>query len=118
MNTPLIDGIKWDNPDSLAVVNSFMTEGNRDYLTGVGNNLVRFSKFNAWVGEKDRLTLADVKSIVTRETMDNNSKFQKIHSDNVFQTIIYDYGTGEMDITFTGTEGVQNHPEFVRVNID
>ena len=118
VNTPLIDGIKWDNPDSLAVVNSFMTEGNRDYLTGVGNNLVRFSKFNAWVGEKDRLTLADVKSIVTRETMDNNAKFQKIHSDNVFQTIIYDYGTGEMDITFTGTEGVQNHPEFVRVNID
>ena len=118
VNTPLIDGIKWDNPDSLAVVNSFMTKGNRDYLTGVGNNLVRFSKFNAWVGEKDRLTLADVKSIVTRETMDNNSKFQKIHSDNVFQTIIYDYGTGEMDITFTGTEGVQNHPEFVRVNID
>lgn len=118
VNTPLIDGIKWDNPDSLAVVNSFMTEGNRDYLTGVGNNLIRFSKFNAWVGEKDRLTLADVKSIVTRETMDNNSKFQKIHSDNVFQTIIYDYGTGEMDITFTGTEGVQNHPEFVRVNID
>ena len=118
VNTPLIDGIKWDNPDSLAVVNSFMTEGNRDYLTGVGNNLIRFSKFNAWVGEKDRLTLADVKSIVTRETMDNNAKFQKIHSDNVFQTIIYDYGTGEMDITFTGTEGVQNHPEFVRVNID
>ena len=117
-DTPLIDGIKWDNPDSLCVVNSFMTEGNRDYLTGGGNNLVRFSKFNAWVGEKDKLTLADVKSIVTRETIDNNSKFQKIHSDNVFHTIIYDYGTGEMDITFTGTEGVQNHPEFVRVNLD
>ena len=39
VNTPLIDGIKWDNPDSLAVVNSFMTEGNRDYLTGVGKRI-------------------------------------------------------------------------------
>ncbi|MBP5191896.1 MAG: hypothetical protein J6Z74_00980, partial [Eubacterium sp.] len=117
-DTPLTDGLTWDNPDSLCVVNSFVTEGNRDFCTINGGNYVRFVKYNAWAGEKEKLSLSDVKDIVTRETEDKASRFQKIHSENVFQTIIYDYGTGELDVTFTGTEGVVNHPKFVRINIE
>jgi|GEM_PF-366692 len=117
-DTPLTDGLTWDNPDSLCVVNSFVTEGNRDFCTINGGNYVRFVKYNAWAGEKEKLSLSDVKDIVTRETEDKASRFQKIHSENVFQTIIYDYGTGELDVTFTGTEGVVDHPKFVRINIE
>ncbi len=117
-NTPLMDGLTWDNPDSLCVINSFMTEGNADIFTGEGHNYVRFAKFNAWVGEKDKLTMADVKDIVTRETEDKESRYQKIHSENVYQTIIYDYGTGELDACFTQTEGVVNHPQYIRIKLD
>ncbi len=117
-DTPLMDGLTWDNPDSLCVVNSFVTEGNTDYCTANGDNYLRFAKYNAWAGEKEKLTLCDVKDMVTRETEDKGSRFQKIHSENVFQTIIYDYGTGELDVTFTGTEGVENHPKFIRIDIE
>ena len=56
-----------------------------------------------------------MKDIVTRETEDMESGFQKLHSENVFQTIIYDYSTGNVEVTFTGVEGVVNHPKFVKV---
>lgn len=117
-DTPLIDGVTWDNPDSLCVINSFMTEGNENQFTCYGSNFVRYTKFNTWVGEKEKLSLSDVKDIVTREKQDRASKYQKIHSENVFHTIIYDYSTGELDITFTGTEGVVDHPKFVRIELD
>ena len=117
-DTPLMDGVTWDNPDSLCVINSFMTEGNEDSFTSSGSNYVRFTKFNAWVGEKEKLSLSDVKDLVTREKQDRASRYQKLHSENVFHTIIYDYATGELDITFTGTEGVVNHPKYVRVSLD
>ena len=115
-DTPLHDGLTWDNPDSIAVVNAFATEGSDDKLTGSGGNFVRFAKFNAWVGEKDKLTVSDVKDIVTRETEDMESGFQKLHSEDVFQTIIYDYSNGDVEVTFTGVDGVQNHPKFVKVD--
>ena len=114
-DTPLMEGITWDNPDSLCVVNTFVTKDNIDNLTSVGNNFVRFTKFNTWVGEKEKLSVADVKGIVTRESTEHVSRFQKIHSENVFQTIIYDYSTGNIDVVFTGTEGVEDHPSFVRI---
>ena len=114
-DTPLMDGITWDNPDSLCVVNTFMTKDNIDNFTCVGNNFVRFTKFNTWVGEKEKLSLADVKGIVTRESTERIGRFQKLYSENVYQTIIYDYSTGNIDVVFTGTEGVEDHPAFVRV---
>ena len=114
-DTPLMEGITWDNPDSLCAINSFMSEGQDDYFTATESNYVRFSKFNTWVHEKDKLTVSDVKDIVTRETVDMPSGIQKLHSENVFQTIIYDYSTGNIEVCFTGEEGVVNHPGFVKI---
>ena len=114
-DTPLMDGITWDNPDSLCVVNTFLSEGSDDNFTGSGSNFVRFSKFNTWVGDKEKLAMSDVKDIVTRETQDIEQGYHGLHSDSVFQTIIYDYGTHELDVCFTGVEGVVNHPVFVKV---
>lgn len=115
-DTPLLEGIKWDNPDSLCVVNAFMADGEDDYFTATESNYVRFSKFNTWVHEKDKLTVSDVKDIVTRETVDMPSGIQKLHSEDVFQTIIYDYSTGNIEVCFTGEEGVVNHPDFVKID--
>ena len=44
------------------------TKDNIDNLTSVGNNFVRFTKFNTWVGEKEKLSVADVKGIVNVRT--------------------------------------------------
>ena len=115
-DTPLVQGIKWDNPDSLCVVNAFMSEGTDDYLVSSESNFMRFYKFNSWVGEKDKLTVSDVKDIATRETVDMPSGIQKLHSENVYHTIIYDYSTGNIEVCFTGDEGVVNHPVFVKVD--
>ena len=79
---------------------------------------MRFSKFNTWVGDKEKLSVSDVKDIVTRETVDMPSGIQKLHSENVFQTIIYDYSTGNIEVCFTGEEGVVNHPDFVKIEAD
>ncbi|MBR6401978.1 MAG: hypothetical protein IKS48_01175 [Eubacterium sp.] len=117
-DTPLIDGITWDNPDSLCVINSFISEGNKDIFTGNGANFVRFEKFNNWVKEKDKLSMSDVKDIVTRESEERESGYQKLHSEDVFQTIIYDYSTGELNVCFTGTEGVVDHPAFTKISLD
>ena len=117
-DTPLMDDLTWDSPDSLCVINSFMTEGNADQFTWSGGNYVRFSKYNTWVAEKDKLTVSDVKDIVNRETQDRDSQFQKLHSDMVFQNIIYDYHTDELNIAFTGVEGVVNHPRYVKIEIE
>ena len=114
-DTPLIEGIRWNNPDSLCVVNSFMTEGSDDHFSGSGNNYVRFCKYDTWVAEKDKLSLADVKEIVTREDTDWDTLNQKLYSDMVFHIIVYDYSTGELDICFTGTEGTKDHPVFTRI---
>ncbi len=115
-DTPLIDGITWDNPDSLCVVNAFLAEGADDQLTASGNNYIRFRKYNKWVGEKDKLSVADVKSIVTRESTGRYSGYHEIYSYLTYHIIILDYATGEMDIAFTGPEGVTDHPVFTRVS--
>ena len=117
-DTPLMEGITWDNPDSLCVINAFMSDGTDDYFTASDSNFVRFSKFNTWVGDKEKLSVSDVKDIVTRETVDMPSGIQKLHSEIVFQTIIYDYSTDNIEVCFTGEEGVVNHPDFVKIEAD
>ena len=114
-DTPLLDGISWDNPDSLCVVNAFQSEGADDFLTANGGNYIRFCKYNKWVGEKDRLSVADVKSIVTRESTERDSGWHEIYSYLTYHVIIFDYATGELDVAFTGPEGVKDHPVFTRV---
>ena len=113
--TPLTDDIRWDNPDSLCVVNAFVTEGSDDHFTAAANNYVRFCKYNAWAGEKEKLSLADVKDLVTRERTDRSAGFQKLYSENVFHIIVFDHSTGELEVCFTGTEGVKDHPIFVKI---
>ena len=115
-DTPLTDGISWDNPDSLCVVNAFLSEGADDSFTISGHNYIRFCKYNEWVGEKDKLSVSDIKSIVTRESTQRDSGWQNIYSYLTYHIVIYDYATGELDIAFTGPEGVVDHPVFTKVS--
>ena len=113
--TPLREGVSWDSPDSMGVVNAFVTEGSDDELSVSASNWVRFNKLNTWVSEYDKMSFSDLKDLVTRERPEYESGIQKIYSDIVFHIIVYDYATDELEVTFTGMDGIVDHPKFVRI---
>jgi len=110
--TPIMDGLDWDSEDSLCVLNSFMTEGNMDYFSGNSSNLVRFEKYNKWVLEKEKFSVADVKDMITQEKVDQ-SKVINVHRNGAVHLVIIDYATDNIQIAFTGDEGVVDKPVFI-----
>ncbi|MBO4604658.1 MAG: hypothetical protein J5657_05110, partial [Clostridiales bacterium] len=113
-DTPLIEGLTWDSIDSLCIVNSFASEGNQDSFTGSASNQVRFAKFNEWVNEIGVFSVSDVKEMITCE-IPGRYDVVNIHSSGSAQLIIIDYATGDIQVAFTGTEGVVDRPDFVLV---
>lgn len=113
-NTPILSGLEWDSADSLCVVNSFTSEGNKDGFSNNSFNMVRFKKYNTWVSALDKLSVADVKNMVTQEKRDI-VEVAKVRPDNVYQQIIVDYNTESIQVAFTGTEGVTDNPVFVDI---
>ena len=65
-DTELMEGLKWDRPDALCIVNSFATKGNKDSFTGSDFDLDRFEKYNKWVSEKEVFSVADVKAMMAQ----------------------------------------------------
>lgn len=111
--TKLHDNLEWDNPDSLCIVNAFAAAQNPDHLTGDEENLVRWLKYKEWIGKKEKISVTDVKDMLTCEKVDGNTA--TIHSQTVFYIVIVDYATGKIQVAFTGTEGVVDKPKFVDI---
>ena len=114
-DTPLLDGLVWDNPDCLCAVNSFVTEGSEDSITFSSSNYVRFCKYNKWFSEKEKLSFGDLKGIVTNEKPEYDSQAQKIYGDIAYEVIVYDYATGELQAVLTGVDGIVGHPDFIKI---
>ena len=112
-DTPLMDGVHWDNPDSLCVVNSFAAKGNQDGFSSSGggqHNIVRFNKYNEWVGSRDTFTPAQLKSVLTSEQVNLGSKeggpqVNCVRIKGTSQIIMVDYHTGNIQVAFTPAEG-------------
>ena len=109
-NTPLIDGLKWDSKDSLCVVNSFASQGNQDFFCGGTDNIVRFKKYNEWVSSKDHFSIGEMKSMLTREKVnqgqyENEAYVVNFRNRGTVQIILVDYHTGQVQVSFTGTDG-------------
>ena len=117
--TPIMKGLSWDSPDSLCVINSFLTEGNYDNISGSRVNAVRFSKYNEFVKAKDKFSTADLKDAMTQEIVETDlygmPTVQNVHRDNLTQMIIIDYHQGSVQVAFTGMEGVVDKPVFYQV---
>ena len=113
-DTPIMEGLSWDHTDSLCIVNSFTTAGNQDGFTGNTNNIVRFAKYNEWVGQFDVFTIADLKNMITQETVEQY-EVENVHSTGTSQLIIVDYAAGRIQVAFTGSEGPVDNPVFVDV---
>lgn len=58
VQSKLVDGLKWDNPDSLCVVNGYALEGNFDNLTSIPHNTIRWQKFNERLMKYDKVNAA------------------------------------------------------------
>ena len=113
-DTPILEGLSWDNTDSLCIVNSFTTAGNQDSFTNVPNNIVRFAKYNEWVRDIDVFSVADLKTMITQEIVEQYD-VENVHSMGTSQLIIVDYATGRIQVAFTGSEGPVDNPVFVDV---
>lgn len=111
--TKLHDGLVWNNPDSFCVVNSFAAAGNVDKLTRQEDNLVRFMKYDKWLGEQEKFSVTDVKEFLVSEKVEGN--VVNVYSKAVFHLVLVDYATGTMQATFTGTGGVADVPTFVNI---
>lgn len=107
--TPLLKGLTWDNPDSLCVVNSFVTEGNQDFLYQ-DVNAVRWNKYNEWVGSKDKFTVGELKTVLTQEKVNQGeakgeANVVNVRNTGTAQLIIVDYHTGKIQVAFTPVTG-------------
>ncbi|MCR5459198.1 MAG: hypothetical protein K6F51_04815 [Acetatifactor sp.] len=117
--TPLLKNLKWENPDSLCVVNSFASEGNQDGFW-VSSNAVRFQKYNEWVAEKEKFTVGDLKTMITREKVNQGkvkgeAKVDNVRNQGTSQIIIVDYHTDNVQVGFTGQDGPSDDVIFTDV---
>jgi hypothetical protein len=119
-DTPLLDCIHWDNPDSLCVVNSFAAKGNQDGFSTIQHNIVRFNKYNEWVGSRDTFTPGQLKSVLTSEQVNLGMKEAEpqvncIRNRGTSQIIMVDYHTGNIQVAFTPAEGPSDDVVFTDV---
>ena len=119
VNTPLMNDLIWESPDSLCCVNSFVTEGNYDMMSGNYVNAVRFARYNKIALSQESFSVAELKNAMTTEQVNTllygSPIVQTVHRDNLTQMIIIDYNTGNVQIVFTDEEGVVDHPVFTAV---
>ena len=117
--TPLLKNLKWDNPDSLCVVNSFATQGNQEKMY-VNQNAVRFAKYNEWVAAEDAFSVAELKAMISKEKVLQGQKkgeaaVQNVRQIYTSQMIIIDYHTGNIQVSFTPSSGPDDNVIFTNV---
>ena len=113
-DTELLEGLKWDRPEAVCIVNSFAAKENKDSFTGEDFNIDRFGKYNEWVNAKERFSVADVKAMMAQETVKENG-VANVHNAGTVHTVIADYATGDIQVAFTRGYYAEDVPEYVTV---
>ncbi len=113
-DSELMEGLKWDTPDALCIVNTYATKGNQDTFTGEEFNTTRFVKYNKWVSEKDKFSVADAKGLMAREVVDQY-EVSNVHNSGNIHTVIVDYDTGIIHVSFTKGDCPEDIPRFLEV---
>lgn len=114
VESKLTDGLKWDNRDSLCVVNGFALEGSFDNLVSNPHNAVRWNKYNERLMKYEKVDASDVKDILT---LDNpKEQGSNIYSNYTIQIIVYDSMSGSLEVAFTKQfDEFPEKPEIVKV---
>ena len=113
-DTPIHEGLTWNSKDSLCIVNSFTGKGNQDGFSISRSNLVRFMKYDQWVSEKDKFSVADVKGIMAKEVVDQ-SEVSNVHNNATVHTVILDYDTGRIQVAFTKGDCAEDVPVYLEI---
>ena len=113
-DTELMEGLKWDRPEALCIVNSFATKGNKDSFTGEDFNIDRFGKYNDWMNAKETFSVADIKAIMAQETVKENV-IANVHNAGTVHTVIADYASETIQVAFTKDYYADDVPEYVTV---
>ena len=109
-NTPLLESLHWEHPDSLCVVNSFASRGNVDGFSGSSNNYVRFYKYREWLAAEEKFSVGEYKTAITREKVrqgehDGEAVVDNVRNRGTSQIILVDYHTGRIQVAFTPESG-------------
>lgn len=124
-NTPLIQGYEWHNSDSLCIINGYVSEGTKTALSYASGNYLRWKKMDSWLMDIDKVSLADMKELLTRDSVVNsveegiggkNRDVSPVYNDYNIHIAIYDYETGKLHVAFPRTDGIENRPDFVVVD--
>ncbi|MBP5554398.1 MAG: hypothetical protein J6X94_05950 [Lachnospiraceae bacterium] len=113
-DSELMEGLTWDTPDALCIVNTYATAGNQDGFTGYIGEINRFVKYNNWVKEIGIFSLADMKGIMAREIVDQY-EVPNVHNSGTVHTVIVDYATGDIHVAFTSGKCADDIPEYILV---
>jgi hypothetical protein len=113
-DSELMEGITWDTPDALCIVNTYATAGNQDGFTGQLGEINRFVKYNNYVKEAGIFSVADMKGIMAHEIVDQY-EVPNVHNSGTVHTVIIDYATGDIHVAFTAGRCADDIPEYILV---
>lgn len=111
----LLEGLSWTEKNAICVVNGFALKENFDNMTDSAFNLVRWKEFETRLTAYDKINVADIKDILTKNDPEDDN-VMKLYSDATLQMILVDSKTGSIEIAFAPSSGdFKQHPEFVKV---
>lgn len=114
-DSELMNGLTWNNKDSICVVNGFALKDNYDNMTGVSHNLLRWSMFDDGLSAYDKVSVSNLKDILTKNDP-NNYYISKLYSNATFQMIIIDSASNSVEIVFAPEEkDFPQHPFFIKI---
>lgn len=113
-DTPLLDGLSWEAPGCLCVVNAFAAKGQYDQMTATRSNIYRWVKYDRLFAGEEKLSLARFKSLMTSEKTD--SPYMEIRSSGLVVMTIVDYDTRTLQAAFTSREGIVDTPDFLLID--
>ncbi len=103
-NSQLLDGLIWNDPDILCVVNSFVTSGNADRITNEPVNIVRWLKYNRlFSNPKTKFSNERFRELLTSEKIVNSSLIN-FRSYSLTHMVVLDYETKKAQAVFAGAE--------------
>ncbi len=99
-NSQLHDGVTWDFENAIAVVNSFLLEGNHNNHTGVDYNEKRWKQYKEQLALKgDKVNFNEVKEIMTYYEEDKPT-YGSIYSTLTQTIIVYEPSNFHLEIFF------------------
>lgn len=83
-------------------------------FSGEPYNMNRWMKYRNYVREKEKFSLGDVKAIMAHEIVDQH-EVANVHNSGTVHTVIVDYATGTIHVSFTKGMMAEDVPHFVDI---